>query len=146
MHTRIRLQTLHENFCLDCKTFIHRFDSDRRLQYQIKTMLNFGFIHSLVRLTWNRALLCLLAVFLFCQAGRAQVAIGSGGGDGRQAAARNQPKASSQITPQITTNYAPFVEPKVVKSESAALNLTLNLAVASNTLAGRVIWTANYNA
>src|SRR5437764_13079838 len=46
---------------------------------QIKTMLNFGFIHSLVRLTWNRALLCLLAVFLFCQAGRAQDAIGSGG-------------------------------------------------------------------
>ena len=113
---------------------------------QIKTMLNLGFIHSLVRLTWNRALLCLLAVFLFCQAGRAQDAIGSGGDNGRQAAARNQPKASSQITPQITSNYAPFIEPKVVKSEGGVLNVTLNLAVTPNTVAGRVIRTANYNA
>src|SRR5438045_6485688 len=108
--------------------------------------MNLVFIPSLARLTWNRALLCLLAVFRFCQAGRAQVAIGSGGDDGRQAAARNQPKASSQITPQITSNYAPFVEPKVVKSEGGVLNLTLNLAVAPNTVAGRVIRTANYNA
>jgi FtsP/CotA-like multicopper oxidase with cupredoxin domain len=105
-------------------------------------MLNSKF--SLSPLTWNRALLWLLGACLISQVGRAQDTTGSDAG--KVSAVPNQQQPASSTTSQVRTNYAPFVEPKVVKSEGGVLNVTLNLAVATNRVAGRVIQTATYNA
>lgn len=109
-------------------------------------MLKSRFFFSPLLLTWKRTLLCFLGACLLCQVGRAQDSTTSVKQAGEQASVRNQPKPSSPLSPPVTANYAPFVEPNVVKSERGVLNVTFNLAVAPNTVAGRVIQTATYNA
>ena len=100
---------------------------------------------SLLQPTWNKVFLCLLFTCFLSHTGQAQDATGSDRGPNKQIAADNLPGPLSPATSQGPIKYAPFVEPKVVKSEGGVLNVTLNLAVAPNTVAGRAIQTATYN-
>src|SRR5713226_4560653 len=109
-------------------------------------MRNLTFVQSLSRLTWDRILLCLLATCLLCQAGHAQETSDSNKSPNKQSAADNQHGPSSTARGKGKVKYAPFFEPTVVKSEGGVINVTLNLAVRPNTVAGRVIQTATYNA
>jgi FtsP/CotA-like multicopper oxidase with cupredoxin domain len=102
----------------------------------------FRFHYSLLPSSRSKALLCLLATCVLWRVGCSQEVTGA---VNKPMTAVNRREQLDVPSSQVKT-YAPFVEPNVIKSESGVLKVTLNLAVAPNTVAGRVIQTATYNA
>lgn len=85
----------------------------------------------------NTCLRSLLAILVICQVGYSQ-----------QAASKiQQAPPASVVQPSGTTQIAgnAFSQPNEIRSVGGVLNVTLNLTVAPNTVAGRVLQTANYN-
>lgn len=86
----------------------------------------------------NTYLRTLLAILAICQVGYSQQAASS-----IQQAPPISAAQSTGAATQIAGNA--FSQPNEIHSVGGVLNVTLNLAVAPNTVAGRVLQTANYN-